>query len=546
LLTEAVKRFGRRTAVRYYSQRLAYDELLDAAACFANMLIQNGVKPGDRVGVLLPNLPETIISLFGTWLAGGIAVALSPLMVADEVGAFVRVTGCRVIVTLDVLAPLLRSCTAPNPELVILATLKDRLSRLERMGYAWVRFQRLGFSEPCPTIRKLEWTEALEAGRHGTNWPKVGSTGPAFILPTGGTTSAPKAVVLSHANLMANCKQLTHWSGGRPGEETILAVLPFFHSYGLSTCMTSGISMGATLVLHHRFRPDSAVRLIEKHRPTLFPAVPAMLSAMNAKELRHRKCDLSSLRACISGGAPLPLSVADEFASYTNCTVVEGYGLSEASPVTHTGPLDGTAVPGTIGLPLPDTDACVVDGETGTHVLAPGEVGELAVKGPQVMLGYYHDEAATANAIRGGWLYTGDLASCDERGFFKIVDRKKDLIITSGFNVVPGDVEQVLLTYPGVREVAVVGVPDEQRGELVKAILVLDRGKKFNSRDFDEFAHKHLAAYKRPRLVETRTEALPRNFLGKLLRRELRGKPSIAPAETMPAPAAAAAETAPA
>jgi long-chain acyl-CoA synthetase len=529
LLDRSAERFPARVACCYYEQTLTYDELAAQVRKLAAWLLETGLQPGDRVGVLLPNLPETIVALFGTWLAGGVVVSLSPLMVAEEVGALVLKARCSVVVTLDVLAPLLRSCQSPYPKCVVLATLKNRLTRLERLGYAWVRFRRLGFSAPCPSIRTVPWSSLADGRCPEPDVPRVSPQSPALILPTGGTTNAPKAVVLSHANLMANACQLTHWSGGRAGEESILATLPFFHSYGLSSCLTSGMALGATLILHHRFRTDSVVRLIERHRPTLFPAVPAMLAALNNQELRRRRRDFSSLRTCISGGAALPPRVAQEFAEHTGCRVVEGYGLSEASPVTHVGPLDGSAVPGTIGLPLPDTDACIVDSETGTHPLPFGQVGELVVRGPQVMLGYYEDPAATTHAVRHGWLYTGDLAACDERGFFRIVDRKKDLIITSGFNVVPGDVEEVLLKYPGVREAAVVGVPDEDKGELVKAILVLERGKKFHRHDFDRFAHQHLAAYKRPRIVETRTEPLPRNFLGKVLRRQLRSAESARP-----------------
>jgi long-chain acyl-CoA synthetase len=528
LLEQAASRFPQRAGCQYYDQKLTYPELLLGARRFATTLQRAGVRPGDRVGVLMPNAPETIIGMFGTWLAGGVVVSLSPLMVAEEVAALVRTTNCKAVLTLDVLAPLLKQCASPLPELVVLSSLKDRLNRLERLGYAWIRFQRLGFSPPCRSIRTITWQEALDVTDRHTSWPKVVPESVALILPTGGTTSAPKAVMLTHRNLLSNAWQLVHWSGGVAGEETILSVLPFFHSYGLSTCVTSGMAIGATLVLHHRFRTDSVIRLIERHRPTLFPVVPAMLSALITQELRGRKRDLSSLKACISGGAPLPPQVAQEFSNLANCTVVEGYGLSEASPVTHVNPLDGTDVPGSIGLPLPDTDACVVDRETGARSLPYGEVGELVVRGPQVMQGYYNDPAATANAIRHGWLYTGDLATCDERGFFRIVDRKKDLIITSGFNVVPGDVEDVLRNYPGVRDVAVVGVPDEQRGEIVKAVLVMDRKHRFNAGDFDDYVHQHLAAYKRPRLIETQTEDLPRNFLGKLLRRELRDRPLVA------------------
>lgn len=520
LLENAASRFPKRIACHYYSQELTYEELLSRARRLASVLLQNGLQPGERVGVLLPNLPEYIVALFGSWMAGGVVVALSPLMAPEQASALVKVAGCRVVITLDVLMPLI--CHGDHPaELVLLTSLSNRLSRLERLGYAWVRFHRLGFRRAFPGMTVRNFDDAISEAPENERHVAIDTHSPAYILPTGGTTGAPKAVVLSHQNLLANAWQISHWSRGAPGAETILAVLPFFHSYGLSSCLLNGMALGATLVLHHRFRPPSVVRLIEQHRPTLFPAVPAMLSALNTKVLRKHKFDLHSLRSCISGGAPLPPQVAREFSEHTGCTVVEGYGLSEASPVTHAGPLDGTAIPGTIGLPLPDTEARIVDATTGTETLPPGEVGELAVRGPQVMLGYWNNPAETSRVLRDGWLFTGDLATCDENGFFRIVDRKKDLIITSAFNVYPADVEAVLRNYPGVHDVAVVGEPDERAGEIVKAILVID-GKKFNRRDFDAFTRQHLAAHQRPKIVETRSEDLPRNFLGKVLRRELR------------------------
>jgi long-chain acyl-CoA synthetase len=526
LLENAAALYPERIACRYYSQRMTYAELFAQARRLAQVLKREGLQPGDRVGVLLPNLPEYLVALFGTWMAGGVVVALSPLMIADQVGAFLASTSCRIAITVDVLSPLLcggaGALARKAPDVVLLTSLSGRLPRLERLGYAWVRFRRIGFGHSYSGNKLLDFEEVVSSGPEIATPVSVDLNSPAYVLPTGGTTGAPKAVTLSHANLLANAWQLSHWSKGEPGGETLLAVLPFFHSYGLSTCVLNGVALGATLVLHHRFRPASVVRLIEEQRPTLFPAVPAMLAALNTQVLRHKQADLRSLKMCMSGGAPLPPRVAAEFSEHTGCTVVEGYGLSEASPVTHAGPLDGTAIPGTIGLPLPDTDARIVDAATGNETLPVGEVGELAVSGPQVMLGYWNNPAETARVLRDGWLYTGDLATCDEQGFFRIVDRKKDLIITSGFNVYPADVEAVLRTYPGVHDVAVIGEPNEDVGELVRAILVLDRGNKLNRRDFDLFTREHLAAHQRPKLVETRNDDLPRNFLGKVLRRELR------------------------
>ncbi|MGH9174275.1 MAG: AMP-binding protein, partial [Vicinamibacterales bacterium] len=348
----------------------------------------------------------------------------------------------------------------------------------------------------------------------------------AYILPTGGTTGAPKAVTLSHANLVANAWQQFHWAGGKMGEETFLAVLPFFHSYGLSATMMTGTAMAATLILHHRFNTRMVLRLIEQHRTTVFHAVPAMLNAMNER-LRRKPSDLSSLKWVISGGASLPIPVADEFAKHSGALVVEGYGLSECSPVTHVGPLNESSRRGTIGLPLPDTDCRIVDAETGATTVAPGEVGELIVRGPQIMLGYWNHPEETAATFRDGWLHTGDLAACDEDGFYRIVDRKKDLIITSGYNVYPAEVEAVLRTCPGVKDAAVIGVPDERRGEIVKAMIVLAANADWDEDHLHRFCREHLSAHKRPRLFEEIDGDLPRNFLGKVVRRHLRETVSV-------------------
>lgn len=524
LLERAAQRWPNRPSCIYYEESVTYAEMYGRARRIAAWLVEQGLQPGDRVGILLPNTPEYLCTLNGVWLAGGVAVALSPLFVPEEAGAFIKVTQCKIIITLDVLTPLI--CHGDTqPEKILYSTLGDRLNRLERLGYAWVRLMRLGFKGVCPTSQATELQQVLKNhARSEDSFEPVPRTtaDTAYILPTGGTTSAPKAVALAHSNLMANAWQLCHWSGNRAGQERLLAVLPFFHSYGLSTCLTCGSALGATLILHHRFRPQSVVRLIKQHEPTVFPAVPAMLAALNPLLERNPVEQMRTIKAVLSGGAPLPKSVADRFSDLTGAAVVEGYGLSEASPVSHAGPLDGTAISGTIGLPLPDTDARIVDVATGTEELPHGEVGEVVVRGPQVMQGYWQEPERTGETIRNGWLHTGDLGTCDAQGFFKIVDRKKDLIITSGFNVYPGDVEEVLRTYPGIKDVAVVGVPDEGKGEIVKAIVVMQPGKSLNEHDLEAFGKKHLAAHKRPRIIEERTGDLPRNFLGKVLRRELR------------------------
>jgi long-chain acyl-CoA synthetase len=523
LLEESARRLPSRVACRFFRQELTYAQLLDRSRRFAAALLARGLQPGERVGILLPNSPEYLIAVFGAWMAGGVTVPLNPLMVREEVAAFISSTRCRHVVCLDLLLPMLRSKDTPRLDHVFVTSLKDRLPLWDRFLYSLVRVRRLGIhllghseegNETC-------FDEAVALATPRTDLPRPAPEATANILPTGGTTGRPKAVVLTHHNLLVNAWQLLYWTGLRHGEDTILACLPFFHSYGLTVCGLSGIAMGGTLILHHRFQADTILKLIERWRPTLVPAVPAMLAAFN-KVLQRRQYDVTSVRAVISGGAPLNPDVAAEFAERAKAVVVQGYGLSEASPVTHVGPLDGTARPGTIGLPLPDTEAVIVDADTGVEISTPGQVGELLIRAPQVMAGYWNDPDATAAALQDGWLHTGDLATRDADGFFKIVDRKKDLIITSGVNVFPTDVEHVLRQFDGIEDVAVLGVPDLVRGELVKAVVVPKAGQKFRRRAFDDFARLHLEVHKRPRIVEAVPGPLPRNPLGKVLRRVLR------------------------
>lgn len=521
LLDRTAHRHPNRVACRYYQQSLTYAEVFEKARRTAAMLVRFGLKPGERVGVLLPNLPEYLWVLNGVWMAGGIAVALSPLMVSEEVDSFVQITGCRFAVVLDVLAPLIVS--GPNkPEHLFFATINDRLPAWQKLGYAFARWRRLGMWPTPDHPNHHSLAEQVEASDSNFIPVRRDSTDePAYILPTGGTTGHPKAVTLSHRNLVANAWQIYHWAGAIEARERMLCVLPFFHSYGLTTCCMSGVALASTLIMHHRFIPRVVVNLIEQYQPTIFPAVPAMLAALN-ELLRQKSIQFRGLKYVISGGAPLNLAVADEFARYSGAVVVEGYGMSEASPVITTGPLDGSDRSGTIGLPLPETEVCVVDADEGVTELAPGEVGELIVRGPQVMLGYWQDESATRQAIRDGWLHTGDLGTRDVDGFFRIVDRKKDLIITSGFNVYPADVEPVLRNAPGVADVAVIGVPDAVAGEIVKAVVAVKSGIEFDRSAFDAFTEQHLAKHKRPKLIEIVEGDLPRNFLGKVLRRKLR------------------------
>jgi long-chain acyl-CoA synthetase len=523
LLEHSAAEFPDRTACVHLDHKITYSQLRELARRTAHRLVQLGVQPGDRVGILLPNTPEFLAAINGIWMTGASAVAISPLSVPEEICALVAATQCRVVIALDMLAPLLWT-GAHQPEITILTTLQHRLSGWKKFAYRieglrrWLLHARgrkgcvywfdRELKQADPTFEPIR-PQSLDS--------------PAFLLATGGTTGRPKVVALSHRNLIANATQIHAWAGTKMGNDSVLAVVPFFHSYGLSSCALSSVSMAATIIMHHRFVPEVVARLIERYEPTVMAAVPAMLVALN--DLFKTRPVRRALRCCISGGAPLDRQVAAEFANHTGATVVEGFGLSEASPVTHAGPLDGTSRAGTIGLPLPDTDVRIVDPQSGLDDVPRGEIGEMIVRGPQVMLGYWNDPASTAHAIRDGWLYTGDLATEDEDGFFRIVDRKKDLIITSGFNVYPSEVEPVLRGFPGVADVAVIGVPNRERGEIVKAVIATKPGQEVELRALWTYCDAHLAKHKRPRVIEITSGELPRNFLGKVYRRKLREAP---------------------
>ena len=520
LLDRAADLIPNHAACVYFNHSWTYRQLQIDATRLAKWFQEHGLRKGDRVGVLLPNVPEYLVALNAIWKAGGIVVSISPLSVAEEVTALMQLTDCRMVISLDVLSGLLAGTTGIEHTLFV--SLRDHMPMWKRPGYVFALWQKTGHMFlPSDKSHTWFWSAIQHVDGEPTDVEIDVVDDPAYILSTGGTTGNPKAVTLSHRNLVANAWQQMHWAGATLGKESMLAVLPFFHCYGLSTMVTGGVALGATLILHHRYSTPNALKLIHEHRPTVFHAVPAMLVDMN-RQLRKRKMDLSSLKWVISGGAALPVDVAREFAEHTGALVVEGYGLSEASPVTHVGPLTQDNRTGYIGVPLPDTDCRIVDAETGAHEVTRGDVGELIIRGPQVMLGYWNNDKATAETIRDGWLFTGDLGCQDAEGFYRIVDRKKDLIITSGFNVYPTEVEQVLRRCPGVRDCAVVGIADSQRGEMVKAIVLMESTSELDVSRIQAFAKEHLAAHKRPRLYEQVQGELPRNFLGKVLRRELR------------------------
>jgi long-chain acyl-CoA synthetase len=522
-LEDAARRFPNHPACTLYGKKTSFAELDLQARRLARGLSELGARPGRFVGILLPNIPEYLAALQATWLTGATVLQLSPLMVAEEIAHWLKLTGCHIVVTLDLLAPAVTGSLNGNGPLehVVIATLVKRIAMWKSLLYRVERVRRNGTLRMREDAHRHHFDHLLAHEPIADIPAIIPNDDVAVLCPTGGTTDSPKAVMLTHHNLVANAMQLRHWAGGGDATEGVLGVLPFFHAYGLMVSVLTSWVRGSTIHLHPRFEAAATVDILERERPALVPAVPAVLNALT-RVMMHKpsKYDLSFVRAVISGASPLDNATREAFDRFFPQNVVEGYGLSEASPVTHVNPTGVGNRPGTIGLPVVDTLAKIVDPENGKDELPPGEVGELAVRGPQVMKGYYKNPQATDAVIRDGWLYTGDMAKRDANNYYTIVDRKKDIIKTSGFLVYPGEVEEVLRRHPAIAEVAVIGIPDAERGEVVKAMVVPKNGK-FDKSQLDSYCKEHLGKHKRPREVEILRE-LPKNFLGKVMRRKLR------------------------
>jgi long-chain acyl-CoA synthetase len=521
LLETAARRFPDRVGCTIFDKSLTYAHLAEQAHRLARSLADLGAGPGRRVGILLPNIPEYIVALQAVWLTGATVLQLSPLMVSAEVGKWLEATGCHILITLDLLSPTVMGALEDGPlEHLIVASLAERMASWKGWLYRVERVRRHGPLRLRENARLHRFDHLVRANPRHLAPAIVPEEDVAVLAPTGGTTASPKAVMLTHRNLVANAMQLRAWSRGEDAREGILAVLPFFHAYGLSVCLLASLAKAGTVHLHPRFEAKAVLDILERYRIELVPAVPAMLAALS-RELHQQPRDLSFVRAVMTGASAIDAKVRADFEGFGPRYVVEGYGLSEASPVTHVNPIDDRNRPGTIGLPLPDTEARIMDQASGLEELPAGSVGELVIRGPQVMKGYFNNPAETQRTLRGGWLYTGDLAKRDREGYFTIVDRKKDIIKTSGFLVFPAEVEEVLGRCPGVAEAAVIGVPDPEKGEIIKAIVVPKPGSDLDAAAVERHCQEHLGKQKRPRQIEI-VDQLPKNFLGKVQRRRLR------------------------
>ncbi len=503
---------------------LTYRELNAHADRFAAALHALGVKQGDRVAVMLPNSPQFVIAFYGALKAGATVVNVNPTYTARELEAQLADAGAETIVLLNLFYNRLKEAQPKTPIKNVIVThifdllkfpSKNLVHRAQRKEADWIDVQ------PGDGVHLFNDLLA----RHPARAPEV-SVGPddvALFQYTGGTTGTPKAAMLTHRNLVANTLQVVAWlPSAEPGREKIMAAIPFFHVYGMTVAMNYAVYMGGEMIIVPNPRPiDNVMRIIAHERATVFPGVPAMyIGIINHPEVS--KVDLRSIKACISGSAALPMEVQERFGELTGGRLVEGYGLTEAAPVTHCNPVFGNRRAGSIGLPLPDVEAKIVNPDTGMPV-PPGsdETGELLVRGPNVMKGYWNRPEETAKTIdEDGWLHTGDIARMDEDGYFYIVDRAKDMINASGLKVLPREVEEVLFSHPKVLEAAVAGVPDPKRGETVKAFIVLKPEETCTPEEIEAFCRERLAPYKVPKQIEFRQE-LPKTQVGKVLRRVL-------------------------
>ncbi len=538
LVANAVRRWGGRTALAYYGARWSYSRFWAESERFAASLEREGVRPGDRVAVYLPNCPGFAIALFGVLRLGAIAVQVSPLYVGDDLVRVLKDSKPKALVTLEILYPNLAKVEAQvRIPAVFVARLREFYPAWKRPFVNLVlRRQHLPTRFPAgPGVRR--WAHAVRTPGTVPFHPGDPATTVAVFQYTGGTTGTPKAAMLTHRNLVANILQTNTWNTTRvEGKEVIVAAIPFFHIYGLTVGLLMGLADGATVVIQTRPEVGELLGLIDRYRPTQFPGVPALYQAL-ARRTDLDRHDIRSIKFCLSGSAPLPREVQRRFEAATGGRLLEGYGLTEASPVTHANPTEGERRPGSIGLPLPDTDQRIVDPWDGSRSLAVGEIGELAVRGPQVMLGYYRQPEETAGVLQDGWLRTGDLARLDADGYAYIVDRKKDMINVGGLKVYPREVEEVLLEHPAVADAAVVGVPDEAHGEVPKGFVVRKPGVSVGADELIAFVRSKIAHYKAPRSIEFR-DALPRSGVQKVLRRVLRedvGSPGSVASPTPPA-----------
>jgi long-chain acyl-CoA synthetase len=523
LLDDAAEQWPERPAIEFLGTQISYRELAVLVNRAASGLKALGVKRGVKVGICLPNCPQFVIAYYAILKTGATVVNYSPLYTARELAHQIQDSGTEMMVTMNlqaiypqVAANLGKTCLKK----LIITSLTEALPPLKAALFPLLKGKEIA---KCPQDAQHILWKSLLAHEPIEKAEDIHPESDVAVLQyTGGTTGTPKGVVLTHANLFINTLQCGMWFPDvERGGETVMGVLPLFHVFAMTTVMNFALHIGAQMKLHPKVDIAKILKDIHQNRPTLMPGVATLFTAINNynKLSRYR---LDSLKFCISGGGPLPLEVKRRFEELTGCALVEGYGLSEASPVTHCNPIKGENRTGSIGFPFPGTVAEIVDKEDKTTLLPVGEVGELCIRGPQVMQGYWQNMDETNHCLRDGRLHTGDLARMDEDGYFYIVDRLKEMIISGGYNIYPRQVEEAIYQHEAVAECAVIGVPDEKWGETPKAFIVVKEGHKLDEDTLKSFLRTNLASYAKPRIYEFRKE-LPKTMIGKVDKKQLKG-----------------------
>ena len=521
-LDMTAEKWPKRTAIEFQNWSISYSKLKQEVEIIAANLRKQGLEPGDRVALMLPNTPQMIMTYWAILKAGGVVTMTNPLYMETEIVHQLNDSGAKMLVTVDLLWPKLEKLRDKLPVRKYFVTrISDTLKAPLNLLYMLKCWRDKNTPKvPYNGTSILKWN-ILRSGKDTYSAPNVRPEDTALLQYTGGTTGLSKGCVLTHANLGANIQQC-HAMLSNLGQdrEIFLGILPYFHIYGLTVCVNFPVMLGATVVPFPRYVPLDVLKTMHKLKPTIFPGAPALyISLLQQKELD--KYDVASVKYCLSGSSPMPVEGIKQFKKIFGATIVEGFGLTEASPLTHLNPLCGKKKPGSIGIPVPSTDAAIVDMEVGSVPLPPGKMGELIIRGPQVMKGYYNKPDETAGTLRNGWLYTGDIAYMDDEGYFYIVDRKKDMIISSGYNIYPREVDEVLYKHPKIQEAVTVGLPHKTRGEIIKVYIVLKDGESMDRTEVVAYCRDKLAGYKVPRQVEFRKE-LPKTMVGKVLRRALR------------------------
>ncbi len=504
VLQQTTDQFPDHPAFIFLDKEWTYRDFNELASKMANALISLGLSVGDTVGLYLPNCPQFLIGYYGILRAGGIVVPINPMLTGNDLAFIIKDTGMKAILTITEAVNTIEQ--AKTPGLQIIST------------------NLTGLLEPAsnqpdsPGVLALE--ELLTSASGADPEIPIDPNAIANLQYTGGTTGRSKGAMLSHANLLANAVQFRDWFKNvyTDGNGRFLGVIPFFHIYGLTTTVTSPILTGSSIILHSRFDINEIMGSINKYKPNLFMGVPAMYAAIAMRD--SQDYDLSSIRACVSGSSPLPPAIQERFQQVTGGKLVEGYGLSECSPIVTVTPIYGTVKPGSIGVPIADTKIRIVDPETQEEITTSGEIGELLVQGPQVMQGYWNNQVETELVLTDGWLHTGDLVYMDEDGYIFIADRLKDMIIMGGEKIYPRELEDFLYTHPSIKEVAVTGIPHSLRGEVPKAFVVLKDGVATTEKELRQYCISNLSKFKVPKIEII--EALPRNSVGKVLRRLLK------------------------